>query len=121
VSDEEKTPVDYWQPPSVFERGLGRVRKGWAHVWQDTRIVNGSRKVSRIEFAVWVPVLVLITPVLFVLGMSDPSPVPLLLACPSCHVAHVDRGSWRTRSHRTHRCEACGIEWRPTDYPTVGV
>lgn len=121
MSDVDTTPITRWKPPSAFLRGLGRVLKGWGAVWKDTRLVNGSRATTRLEFAVWTPVLALVTPVLFVKGMRDPPPVPMLLACPSCNAAHVDRGWWRVRLHRTHRCESCGVEWRPTDYPTVGV
>lgn len=121
MNEEEPTPADRWKPPNRLQRGLARVRKGWSDVWKDTRILNGSREVSLVEFVAWSPVMVALTPVLFVMGMTDPPPVPMLLACPSCGVAHVDRGSWRTRLHRTHRCESCGIEWRPTDYPTVGI
>lgn len=49
-------------------------------------------------------------------------PIPMLLDCPSCHKPHVDRGEWATmRLHRTHRCEHCGRDWRPSHRLTVGV
>ena len=44
------------------------------------------------------------------------------LVCPHCQFGHVDRGEWATtRVHRTHLCEHCGQEFRPYDFPTVGV
>lgn len=46
---------------------------------------------------------------------------PLILLCPVCEVAHVDRAEWATRPHKTHLCENCGHEWRPFEVPTVGV
>lgn len=48
-------------------------------------------------------------------------PIPMLLACPSCHAPHLDEGIWATRPHRTHQCQLCGHEWRPALVPTVGV
>jgi hypothetical protein len=48
-------------------------------------------------------------------------PIPLSLSCPECGVAHLDEGEWATRLHKTHQCLACKHEWRPYDYPTVGV
>jgi hypothetical protein len=48
-------------------------------------------------------------------------PIPVQLNCPECGVAHVDEGPWATRLHKTHQCQACKHEWRPYDYPTVGV
>lgn len=48
-------------------------------------------------------------------------PIPVQLDCPECGVAHVDEGEWATRLHKTHQCQACKHEWRPYEYPTVGV
>jgi hypothetical protein len=48
-------------------------------------------------------------------------PAPLTLHCPACHTLHVDEGEWATRPHKTHQCQNCQHEWRPCDYPTVGV
>jgi hypothetical protein len=48
-------------------------------------------------------------------------PAPLTLHCPACHTLHVDAGEWATRPHKTHQCQNCQHEWRPYDYPTVGV
>lgn len=64
------------------------------------------------------------------------APVPLVLHCPAGH-PHVDEGEWATRPHKTHKCQAkrwrggggptppdwgtCGLEWRPAEFPTVGV
>jgi hypothetical protein len=65
-----------------------------------------------------------------------PANTPYALWCPECGHRHIDEGHWATRSHRTHRCvdgpelgpdgverpgKGCGHEWRPHDYPTVGV
>ena len=49
------------------------------------------------------------------------NPIPMQMSCPECGVAHVDEGPWATRLHKTHQCQACGHEWRPYEYPTVGV
>lgn len=60
---------------------------------------------------------------------KKPNPVPMVLFCPSGH-PHIDEGEWATRPHKTHQCqfvtnldphEICGDEWRPADFPTVGV
>lgn len=48
-------------------------------------------------------------------------PIPMLLWCPDCCLAHIDEGEWATRPHKTHRCEHCSHEWRPANVPTVGV
>jgi hypothetical protein len=67
----------------------------------------------------------------------EAKPVPLVLYCPAGHL-HVDEGEWATRPHKTHQCQRpkdcgcgmgsrcerlslCGLEWRPADFPTVGV
>lgn len=52
---------------------------------------------------------------------EDAEIVTLSLWCPDCGQPHVDEGEWETRPHKTHQCQACGHEWRPFDYPTVGV
>ena len=49
------------------------------------------------------------------------SPIPMLIVCPRCGAQHVDKDEWATKPHRTHRCDACGREWRPSNLPTVGV
>lgn len=46
---------------------------------------------------------------------------PLFLWCFRCYATHIDRGEWATRPHKTHKCEECGHEWRPYEFPTVGV
>lgn len=49
-------------------------------------------------------------------------PIPTVLHCPSCGARHVDEGEWATtRHHRTHQCQECKREWRPWEWPTVGV
>lgn len=48
-------------------------------------------------------------------------PIPMLLVCPMCHNAHIDREEWAKRRHHTHRCEVCKAEWRPSNFATVGV
>jgi hypothetical protein len=68
-------------------------------------------------------------------ALEAPKPVPMVLFCPNGH-AHVDEGEWATKPHKTHRCErrcyeahrgpdsgdkVCGLEWRPANFPTVGV
>lgn len=48
-------------------------------------------------------------------------PIPMLLWCPSCHARHVDKGELATKPHHTHACQGCGLPWRPSIGPTVGV
>ncbi len=62
----------------------------------------------------------------------DDTPLPLVMYCPAGH-QHIDEGEWATRPHKTHQCQfkvtqligghwgLCGLEWRPADFPTVGV
>jgi hypothetical protein len=53
--------------------------------------------------------------------MSEP--IPMLLYCPRCDKQHVDApdGVWENPPHRTHRCQGCHYEWRPSDVATTGV
>lgn len=55
------------------------------------------------------------------LEAATPSPIPMVLACPTCHAWHVDEGEWATRPHKTHLCSRCGALFRPANVPTVGV
>lgn len=48
-------------------------------------------------------------------------PIPVILHCPECRTQHVDRDEWATRPHRTHLCAKCGLEWRASQVPTVGI
>lgn len=48
-------------------------------------------------------------------------PVSMHLLCPRCGAIHLDEGEWATRPHKTHQCQSCKHEWRPFEYPTVGV
>ena len=67
----------------------------------------------------------------------DDTPLPLVMYCPAGH-QHIDEGEWATKPHKTHQCQVkvtsdreelravgywdiCGLEWRPADFPTVGV
>lgn len=50
-----------------------------------------------------------------------PTPIPLLLWCPGCGERHIDRGRFATHPHHTHACQHCGMVWRPSIRPTVGV
>lgn len=49
------------------------------------------------------------------------SPVHMLLWCPACGKRHVDKGLLATKSHHTHSCQYCGMTFRPSVAPTVGV
>lgn len=40
--------------------------------------------------------------------------VELAINCPVCNQAHVDKGEFYGRPHRTHRCEYCHFEWEVT-------
>jgi hypothetical protein len=65
-----------------------------------------------------------VTDKLIALGYRKPAapvPIPTMLRCPKCALTHVDEGEWATKPHRAHLCAWCGHEWRPYDYPTVGV
>ena len=46
---------------------------------------------------------------------------PMVIWCVKCGAQHHDDLEWRAKPHKTHLCEACGHEWRPFDYPTIGV
>lgn len=50
-----------------------------------------------------------------------PSPIPLLLWCPGCGERHIDGGTFASKPHHTHACQNCGMVWRPSIRPTVGV
>lgn len=54
-------------------------------------------------------------------GRGDGTPIPMVLLCPKCGAKHIDDGEWATRPHRTHLCDKCQHEWRPSPLPTVGV
>lgn len=47
--------------------------------------------------------------------------IPMLLWCPVCHARHIDEGEFAAKSHRTHQCSSCGLQWRPANVATVGV
>jgi len=53
--------------------------------------------------------------------MQNDKPVRMILKCPACGEQHIDKGEWATKPHRTHLCEKCNHEWRPFEFPTVGV
>jgi hypothetical protein len=50
-------------------------------------------------------------------------PIPMVVKCPKegCGKIHIDEGEWATKRHMTHLCAACGHEWKPYSFPTVGV
>jgi ABC-type nickel/cobalt efflux system permease component RcnA len=52
---------------------------------------------------------------------NDHPGVPVEICCPKCGKHHIDEGEWATKPHHTHLCAGCGHEWRPFEYPTVGV
>ncbi len=56
---------------------------------------------------------------------DEPSPVAMILFCPSCGMQHIDapdlEKGWDNPPHRSHLCGGCGHIWRPADVPTVGV
>ncbi len=53
------------------------------------------------------------------------APLPMVLHCPRCGLQHVDAPDpamdWTNPPHRSHRCAACELIWRPADVATVGV
>jgi spore photoproduct lyase len=60
-------------------------------------------------------------PRLYLLERTRKQPVRVNINCPDCGAQHIDEGEWATRPHRTHQCQLCGRDWRPFDYPTIGV
>lgn len=48
-------------------------------------------------------------------------PIPMLLRCPCCHERHIDVGEYKTKPHRTHACQTCGENFKPSEEFTVGV
>lgn len=52
-------------------------------------------------------------------------PVPMILHCPMCGVQHIDQANpatgWTDPPHRSHVCQTCGVQWRPSDSYTRGV
>jgi hypothetical protein len=50
-----------------------------------------------------------------------PAPLPIRICCEKCGVLHVDVGECATRPHSTHTCQNCGLTWKPSLQPTVGV
>lgn len=52
---------------------------------------------------------------------TEPTPIPMILTCPSCSKRHIDEGEFATKPHHTHACQHCGMVWRPAIVPTVGV
>ena len=56
-----------------------------------------------------------------VYAAAPAKPAAMTLHCPKCEKLHVDEGEWATRPHKTHQCQHCMHEWRPFEYPTVGV
>lgn len=55
------------------------------------------------------------------LACSPRAPVPMILTCPKCGGRHIDEGDFATKVHHTHACQHCGMVWRPSVIPTVGV
>jgi hypothetical protein len=68
------------------------------------------------------PGQILLVPVpLGPVGSSPAEPIPMILHCPSCYARHLDEGEFKTRPHKTHTCQYCGMCWQPALVPTVGV
>jgi predicted RNA-binding Zn-ribbon protein involved in translation (DUF1610 family) len=49
------------------------------------------------------------------------APIEMILTCPSCGGRHIDEGEFATKVHHTHACQHCGMVWRPSIVPTLGV
>jgi hypothetical protein len=49
-------------------------------------------------------------------------PIPIRLTCEGCGELHVDEG-WpgAVSPHATHVCQNCGLAWKPSLVPTIGV
>lgn len=50
-----------------------------------------------------------------------PTPIEMILTCPTCCGRHIDEGEFATKVHHTHACQHCGFVWRPAVCATVGV
>jgi hypothetical protein len=66
-------------------------------------------------------------------------PIDMILHCPDCTRQHIDLPqperrvtslsgkpektlpAWPNPPHRTHQCQHCGCEWRPSHHATNGV
>jgi hypothetical protein len=53
--------------------------------------------------------------------VPPPSPIEMILTCPSCGRRHIDEGVFAKKPHHTHACQHCGMCWRPAIVSTVGV
>jgi hypothetical protein len=45
--------------------------------------------------------------------------IRMLIWCPSCHEQHIDPDG--AKAHVLHRCEFCKLEWKFTEWNTLGV
>lgn len=49
------------------------------------------------------------------------SVIDMLLWCPECGGRHIDSNDPLVPPHRTHACQHCGMQWRPSNLRTRGV
>ena len=54
-------------------------------------------------------------------GAREMSPIVMRITCPECGELHIDEGEYATTPHSTHVCQKCGLPWKPSLEPTVGV
>ena len=105
----------------LVDQRLARIRGSLLEASNTNRAV----KVQPSDAAVLVEVmdgrLPAVTPAAVTPGAAELKPIALQLTCPECGAAHLDEGMWATRLRKTHQCQACKHEWRPYEYPTVGV
>lgn len=48
-------------------------------------------------------------------------PLAVILCCPCCGARHIDKGEYAKKRHKSHTCQKCGVTWRASHEPTVGV
>lgn len=54
-------------------------------------------------------------------GAREMRPIAMRITCPECGELHIDEGEYATTPHSTHVCQKCGLPWKPSLEPTVGV
>lgn len=55
------------------------------------------------------------------LTLRDKPMLELLIYCPRCLKQHIDEGDFATKPHKTHACQFCGLGFRASKEPSVGV
>lgn len=92
-----------------------------AIAYKDERIADVHFGLPRESSGITAEMMVLALNKFFSAPEVSMAPVPMLLACPTCGLRHIDEGEFATKEHHTHACQGCGMVWRPALVPTCGV